>query len=121
MDDLTAIFTAVLGLFRHKFTLYGFTISYWDVLVWCLIAGIIISFIKGLLIGLINLQLSCAPVCCALRRWRRESMQRNTKMYLLTRPLRWLRRRLRKKLRRLLRRMLRVYLLSSMPRHWPKL
>lgn len=48
-------------------------------------------------------------------------MQRNTKMYLLTRPLRWLRRRLRKKLRRLLRRMLRVYLLSSMPRHWPKL
>ena len=51
MDDLTAIFTAVLGLFRHKFTLYGFTISYWDVLVWGLIAGIIISFIKGLLLG----------------------------------------------------------------------
>lgn len=51
MDDLTAIFTAVLWLFRHKFTLYGFTLSYWDVLVWCLIAGIIISFIKGLLIG----------------------------------------------------------------------
>ena len=38
MEQFTAIFTAVLGLFQHKFTLYGFTISYWDVLVWCLIA-----------------------------------------------------------------------------------
>lgn len=32
MEQFTAIFTAVLGLFQHKFTLYGFTISYWDVL-----------------------------------------------------------------------------------------
>ena len=51
MEQFTAIFTAVLGLFQHKFTLYGCTISYWDVLVWCLIAGIVISFIKGLLLG----------------------------------------------------------------------
>lgn len=51
MEQFTAIFTAVLGLFQHKFTLYSFTISYWDVLVWCLIAGIVISFIKGLLLG----------------------------------------------------------------------
>lgn len=51
MEQFTAIFTAVLGLFQHKFTLYGFTISYWDMLVWCLIAGIVISFIKGLLLG----------------------------------------------------------------------
>lgn len=51
MAEFTAIVTAVLALFQHKFTLYGFSISYWDVLVWCLIAGIIISFIKGLLLG----------------------------------------------------------------------
>lgn len=51
MEDFTAICTAVLKLFQHKFTLYGFTLSYWDMLVWCLIAGIVISFIKGLLIG----------------------------------------------------------------------
>ena len=51
MEQFTAIFTAVLGLFQHKFTLYGLTISYWDVLVWWLIACIVISFIKGLLIG----------------------------------------------------------------------
>ena len=31
--------------------LYGFTISYWDVLIWSLVAGIVISFIKGLLTG----------------------------------------------------------------------
>lgn len=49
MAEFTAIVTAVLGLFRHKFTLYGFTISYWDVLIWSLVAGIVISFIKGLL------------------------------------------------------------------------
>ena len=41
----------VLDLFRHKFTLYGFTISYWDVLIWSLVAGIVVSFIKGLLTG----------------------------------------------------------------------
>ncbi|MFQ9763230.1 MAG: hypothetical protein ACLRYE_08340 [Gemmiger formicilis] len=35
MEQFTAIFTAVLELFQHKFTLYGFTISYWDVLIWC--------------------------------------------------------------------------------------
>ena len=51
MEHFTAIFTAVLVLFQHKFTLYGFTICYWDVLVWCLIACIVISFLKGLLIG----------------------------------------------------------------------
>ncbi|MFR2116003.1 MAG: hypothetical protein ACLS45_01785 [Subdoligranulum sp.] len=27
MEQFTAIFTAVLGLFQHKFTLYGFTIQ----------------------------------------------------------------------------------------------
>ena len=51
MAEFTAIVTAVLGVFRHKFTLYGFTISYWDVLIWSLVAGIVISFIKGLLTG----------------------------------------------------------------------
>ena len=51
MGQFAAVCTAVLDLFRHKFTLYGFTISYWDVLIWSLVAGIVISFIKGLLTG----------------------------------------------------------------------
>ena len=51
MELFAAIFTAVLGLFQRKFALCGFTVSCWDVLVWCLIACIVISFIKGLLIG----------------------------------------------------------------------
>ena len=51
MEQFAAVCTAVLDLFRHKFTLYGFTISYWDVLIWSLVAGIVISFIKGLLTG----------------------------------------------------------------------
>ena len=51
MAQFAAVCTAVLDLFRRKFTLYGFTISYWDVLIWSLVAGIVISFIKGLLTG----------------------------------------------------------------------
>lgn len=51
MEQFAAVCTAVLDLFRYKFTLYGFTISYWDVLIWSLVAGIVISFIKGLLTG----------------------------------------------------------------------
>ena len=51
MEQFAAVCTAVLALFRHKFMLYGFTISYWDVLIWSLVAGIVISFIKGLLTG----------------------------------------------------------------------
>ena len=50
MEQFAAVCTAVLDLFRHKFMLYGFT-SYWDVLIWSLVAGIVISFIKGLLTG----------------------------------------------------------------------
>lgn len=51
MEEFTAICTAVLGLFQHQFTLFGFTVSYWGVLIWSLIAGIMISFIRGLLTG----------------------------------------------------------------------
>ena len=48
-------------------------------------------------------------------------VRRNTKMYLLKRPLRRLSRHLWRKLRRLLRKMLRVYLWRSTLTHWPKL
>lgn len=32
MEQFTAIFTAVLGLFQHKFTLYGFSLYYKEVI-----------------------------------------------------------------------------------------
>ena len=51
MDAFIAVITAVVNLFKQKITLYGFTFSYWDALIWSLVAGIVISFIKGLLIG----------------------------------------------------------------------
>ena len=49
--DFVSIVSPVIKLFQTQFTLFGITTSYWDVLVWCLVAGIVISFIKGLLTG----------------------------------------------------------------------
>lgn len=51
MDDFVAIVTAVIGLFKTQFTLYGFTLSYWDVMIWTLVAGILIAFLKGVFFG----------------------------------------------------------------------
>ena len=51
MADFTASVSAVLRLFQTKFVVFGFFISYWDVLVWSAAAGIVISFLKGVLLG----------------------------------------------------------------------
>lgn len=47
MSDFVSICTAVLHLFQTQIHVFGFTLSYWDVLVWVTIAGIVISFVRG--------------------------------------------------------------------------
>lgn len=47
MSDFVSMCSAVLRLFQTPLHLFGFTLSYWDVLVWAAIAGIVISFIRG--------------------------------------------------------------------------
>lgn len=47
METLQAWLSAVLGIFRVPFTLYGFTFSFWDVFLWSLVASVIIAFIGG--------------------------------------------------------------------------
>ena len=49
--SFASIVAPVLKLFQTQFTLFGITTSYWDVLIWSLVAGIVISFTKGLLTG----------------------------------------------------------------------
>lgn len=45
MDDLQTIFQATMDLFQQDFTLYGFTFSWWNVLLWVVVASLILRFI----------------------------------------------------------------------------
>lgn len=46
MSDFFNTMSLVINFFKHPFTLYGFTFSLWDVIVFILITGAIISFIR---------------------------------------------------------------------------
>lgn len=48
IEAFQAMFSATLEILKIKFTLYGFTLSMWDVFLWCFIAGIILWFVGGL-------------------------------------------------------------------------
>ena len=48
MSDVQAMFDATLALFKLEFTLYGFTFSFWNVLLFSIIGGMILWFIGGL-------------------------------------------------------------------------
>ena len=47
MSDFVSICTSVLHLFQTPLHIFGLSLSYWDVLVWVTIAGIVISFVRG--------------------------------------------------------------------------
>ena len=48
MSDLQATFAATLNLFKLKFTLYGFTFSFWEVFLFTIVGGILLTFIGRL-------------------------------------------------------------------------
>ena len=48
MSDVQAMFDATLALFKLEFTLYGFTFSFWNVLLFSVVGGMILWFIGGL-------------------------------------------------------------------------
>lgn len=48
MSDLQATFAATLNLFKLEFTLYGFTFSFWEVFLFTIVGGILLSFIGRL-------------------------------------------------------------------------
>lgn len=45
MNDLAAILSAAVDLMRLPFTLYGFTFSFWDIMIWSAVAGIVVFLI----------------------------------------------------------------------------
>ena len=48
MSDLQATFAATHNLFKLEFTLYGFTFSFWQVFLFAIVGGILLSFIGRL-------------------------------------------------------------------------
>ena len=42
MEDLKAIFDALIDLMKMPFTIHGFTLSLWGVFIWTIVAGLVI-------------------------------------------------------------------------------
>lgn len=49
MNDFIAFMQKILGLFQVKFTVYGHSISFWDVFIWCLVVSTVFGFIAHIL------------------------------------------------------------------------
>lgn len=48
MEDMKSVISATLAVFKVEFTIFGFTLSMWDVFLWSIVAGVILGFIGGL-------------------------------------------------------------------------
>lgn len=46
MEFVQQIFALALSLFKYEFTLFGYTLSAWEVFIWSIVAGIVIWFFK---------------------------------------------------------------------------
>lgn len=49
MSVLTDFLQAIYGLFKIEMDIYGFTISFWDILMFSLVVGLLFKFIGGVL------------------------------------------------------------------------
>ena len=48
MSELAAVLSAVLGIFQMEFTISGFTFSFWQIVLFLLVAGAVVYLIcKG--------------------------------------------------------------------------
>lgn len=45
MEDFALFVHAVISLFKVEFTIYGFTLSWWQVFLWSIVASLLIWFI----------------------------------------------------------------------------
>ena len=46
LSDLQATIQAVFDLFKLEFKIYGFTLSWWQVFLWAVIAGLLLKFVS---------------------------------------------------------------------------
>lgn len=47
MEDLAAVLAFCVDLMKIEFTIWGFTMSFWDILMWSLLAFIVIFLLRG--------------------------------------------------------------------------
>ena len=48
MENIKAMFDATLAVFQLPFTIYGFTFSFWNVFLFVIVGGMVLSFIGRL-------------------------------------------------------------------------
>ena len=46
MEFVQWVFNLTLSLFKYPFTLFGYTLSAWEVFIWSIVAGLVIWFFK---------------------------------------------------------------------------
>ena len=51
MEDFAAMIGAVVNLMKFEFTLWGFSLSFWQILIWGMVATIILGLIWGFFSG----------------------------------------------------------------------
>ena len=49
MEDFAAMLALPVQLMQIEFTLYGFTLSFWDILLWGMVASVVLWIVWGLL------------------------------------------------------------------------
>lgn len=49
MEDFAAMLALPVQLMQIPFTLYGFTLSFWDILLWGMVATVVLWIIWGVL------------------------------------------------------------------------
>lgn len=47
MEDFAAMLALPVQLMQIKFTLYGFTLSFWDILLWGMVATVVLWVVWG--------------------------------------------------------------------------
>lgn len=48
MDFFLSAMYIILSTFQQDFTLYGFTFSFWDIIILCALSGVVVSFLTKL-------------------------------------------------------------------------
>ena len=49
MEDLKLLIEAIVDLMKFEFTIWGFTLSFWGIMLWSMVAGIVIWLVVEVL------------------------------------------------------------------------
>ena len=45
MEDFSAMISSMVQIMKMPFTIWGFTLNFWDIMIWSLVAGILLVLI----------------------------------------------------------------------------